>query len=213
MLFILALDSPILSRLILLAAFLSGAPSAEAVEENRSTLYSYTPAPSIPHQSGEQAPSHCRDCWDLKPDERQPLPQHQAPRYRRDHHERGPRPHKNPFAKKSRFHSKGFRSLPRHLLSIGNFERTLEPWQVRAIDGDTIRYGTDRIRIRGYNAPELSERGGRDAAVRLEQILQEGAITIIPHGHDVYGRILADLFVNGQNLAQVMQMERFARKK
>ena len=213
MLFILVLDYPILSRLILLAVFLSGAPFAEAVEENRSTLYTYTPAPSIPYQSGEQAPGHCRDCWGLKPDERQPLSQHQAPRYRRGHHERGLRPHKNPFAKKSRFHGKGFRSLPHHLLSIGSFERTLEPWQVRAVDGDTIRYSTDRIRIRGYNAPELSETGGRDAALRLEQLLQEGAITIIPHGHDVYGRILADLFVNGQNLAQVMRMEGFARKE
>jgi endonuclease YncB( thermonuclease family) len=31
----------------------------------------------------------------------------------------------------------------------------MEGWQVRPVDGDTIRYGTDRIRIRGYNAPEL----------------------------------------------------------
>jgi endonuclease YncB( thermonuclease family) len=88
----------------------------------------------------------------------------------------------------------------------------LEPWQVHAIDGDTIRYGTERIRIRGYNAPELSELGGPDAALRLEQLLQAGPITIVPHGHDVYGRTLADLFVNGRDLAEVMRMEGFARK-
>ena len=150
-------------------------------------------------------PFNFLDCWALEPDGRQPLPQHQAPRYRRGHHERGPRPHKNPFAKKSRFHNTGLRSLPRHLLSAGSFERTLEPWQVHTVDGDTIRYGTDRIRLRGYNAPELSEIGGRDAALRLEQLLQAGTITIVPHGHDVYGRTLADVFVNGQNVAEVMR--------
>jgi micrococcal nuclease len=204
--------SPSLGGLVLLAASLTGGPVAEAAEESRSTLYTYTPAPSTPMQSGEQGPLHCRDCWNLKPEERQALPQHETPRYRRGHHERGLRPHKNPFAKKSRFSSKGLRSLPRHLLSVGGFERTLEPWQVHAIDGDTIRYGTERIRIRGYNAPELSELGGPDAALRLEQLLQAGPITIVPHGHDVYGRTLADLFVNGRDLAEVMRMEGFARK-
>jgi endonuclease YncB( thermonuclease family) len=98
------------------------------------------------------------------------------------------------------------------MLSVGGFERTLEPWQVRTVDGDTIRYGTDRIRIRGYNAPELSEPGGQDAALRLEQLLQAGVITVVPHGHDVYGRTLADVFVNDHNVAEVMRMEGFARK-
>ncbi|MDP9132675.1 MAG: thermonuclease family protein [Nitrospirota bacterium] len=181
--------------------------TVSAAEESRSTLHTYTPA--APNAPG---PFHCHDCWGLKPVERQPLTQHQAPRYRRGQHERGPRPHRNPFAKKSRFHSAGLRSLPRHALSMGSFERTVESWQVRTVDGDTIRYGTDRIRIRGYNAPELSEPGGRDAALRLERLLQEGTINIVPHGHDVYGRTLADVFVNGRNVAEVMTGEGFGRR-
>lgn len=92
---------------------------------------------------------------------------------------------------------------------MGGFERTVEGWQVRTVDGDTFRYGTDRIRIRGYNAPELSEPGGREAAIRLEQLMQTGPINIVPHGHDVYGRTLADVFVNGQNVADVMMEEGF----
>ncbi|OYT24708.1 MAG: hypothetical protein CCU27_02745, partial [Nitrospira sp. UW-LDO-02] len=182
-------------------------PGVAAVEESRSTLHTYTPA-----ATNDPGPFHCNDCWGLKPEERQPLPQHQTPRYRRGQHERGPRPHKNPFAKKSRSHSRGLRSLPRHALSMGSFERTVEPWQVRTVDGDTIRYGTDRIRIRGYNAPELSEAGGREAALRLEQLMQEGTINIVPHGRDVYGRTLADVFVNGQNVAEVMTGEGFGRR-
>lgn len=200
--------SRILSRLTLL--LLVASPTAQAisaVEESRSTLHTYTPAAPI-----DPSPFHCNDCWALKPGGRTPLPQHQAPRYRRGQHERGPRPHKNPFAKKSRAHGSGIRSLPRHALSMGGFERTVEGWQVRTVDGDTIRYGTDRIRIRGYNAPELSEPGGWDAAFRLERLLQEGTINIVPHGHDVYGRTLADVFVNGQNVAEVMTMEGYGRR-
>lgn len=208
MLYRIAPGSDLVRQLTMLLIIASPtAPALSAVEESRSTLHTYTPA-----TANDASPFHCNNCWALKPGERQPLPQHQAPRYRRGHHERGPRPHKNPFAKQSRFHSNGLRSLPRHALSVGSFERTLEPWQVRTIDGDTIRYGTDRIRIRGYNAPELSEPGGRDAALRLEQLLQTGTINIIPHGHDVYGRTLADVFVDGQNVAEVMRGEGFGRR-
>ena len=201
-------DSRFLSRLALLLLVASPAtPALGAVEESRSTLHTYTPA-----IRNDPSPFHCADCWDLKPDQRPALPQHPSQRYRRGHHDRGLRPHKNPFAKKSHSFSRGLRSLPRHALSMGGFERTVEGWQVRTVDGDTIRYGTDRIRIRGYNAPELSEPGGREAALRLEQLMQAGTINIIPHGHDVYGRTLADVFVNGQNVADVMTMEGFGRR-
>ncbi len=200
--------SRLLSRFTLL--FLVASPTSQAVsvmEESRSTLHTYTPA-----IKNDPSPFHCEGCWDLKPDERSSLPQHQTQRHRRAQRGGGLRPHKNPFAKKSHMHSRGLRSLPRHALSMGGFERTVESWQVRTVDGDTIRYGTDRIRIRGYNAPELSEPGGRDAALRLEQLMQEGTINIVPHGHDVYGRTLADVFVNGQNVADVMTGEGFGRK-
>ena len=201
-------DSRLLSRLALLLLVASPTTLAlGAVEESRSTLRTYTPG-----ISNEPSPFHCTDCWDLKPDQRPSLPQHQSPRHRRGHHDRGLRPHKNPFAKKSHSFSRGLRSLPRHALSMGGFERTVESWQVRTVDGDTIRYGTDRIRIRGYNAPELSEPGGREAALRLEQLLRNATISIVPHGHDVYGRTLADVFVNGQNVADVMMMEGFGRR-
>lgn len=200
--------SRLLSRLTLLLLVASPTPPALSVmEESRSTLRTYTPA-----ATNDPGPFHCQNCWGLKQEDRQPLPQHQAPRYRRGHHERGLRPHKNPFAKKSHSFSRGLRSLPRHALSMGGFERNVEGWQVRTVDGDTIRYGTDRIRIRGYNAPELSEPGGREAAMRLEQLMQDGTINIIPHGHDVYGRTLADVFVNGQNVADVMTRAGFGRK-
>ncbi len=201
-------SSRLLSRLTLLLLVASPAAQAVgAVEESRSTLHTYTPAtPSDP------SPFHCNDCWALKPEERTPLPQHQAPRYRRGHHERGPRPHKNPFGKQFRASGNHFRLLPHHHLEQDRPGHSIERQLVRAIDGDTLRYGADRIRIRGYNAPERSEPGGLEATLRLQQLLHEGTINIVPHGHDVYGRTLADVFVNGQNVADVMTGEGFGRR-
>jgi endonuclease YncB( thermonuclease family) len=42
--------------------------------------------------------------------------------------------------------------------------------------------------------------------------LHEGTIKIVPHGRDVYGRTLADVFVNGQNVAEVMTTEGYGRR-
>ena len=71
--------------------------------------------------------------------------------------------------------------------------------------------GPERIRLRGIDTPELSEPGGQAARQRLEQLLQEGPVRIVPHGQDVYGRTVADVFVNGRNVADVMKREGFAK--
>ena len=41
----------------------------------------------------------------------------------------------------------------------------------------------------------------------------ESTISIVPHGHDVYGRTLADVFVNGQNVADVMTREGYGKER
>jgi endonuclease YncB( thermonuclease family) len=87
----------------------------------------------------------------------------------------------------------------------------LDSRQTQAIDGDTIRYGAERIRIRGLNAPELTEPGGQEALERLSQLLREGTIRIVPHGKDVYDRTVADVFVDGQNVAEILTSEGYAK--
>lgn len=82
---------------------------------------------------------------------------------------------------------------------------------IYTIDGDTFRLGSDRIRLRGIDTPELNEPGGQAARQRLEQLLQEGSIRIVPHGQDVYGRTVADVFVNGRNVAEVLKSEGFTK--
>lgn len=85
--------------------------------------------------------------------------------------------------------------------------RLLEGWQIRSIDGDTFAVGTERFRIRGINAPETTESGGFAATQRLDLLLHEGPVLVIPYGADAYGRTLAEVYVNNRNVSDVMKEE------
>jgi endonuclease YncB( thermonuclease family) len=89
--------------------------------------------------------------------------------------------------------------------------RMLRSQQVAAIDGDTIRYGAQRIRLQGIDTPELNEPGGQAAKERLEELLHGGPVQIVPHGMDVYGRTVADVFVNGQNVTEILIREGYSK--
>ncbi|MEQ1681088.1 MAG: thermonuclease family protein [Nitrospira sp.] len=89
--------------------------------------------------------------------------------------------------------------------------KVLSTLQVRVVDGDTIRVGGERIRLRGIDTPEMSELQGPAAKQRLEQLLRGGSIRIEPHGRDVYDRLLADVFVNEQNVAEILRNEGFSK--
>ena len=101
-----------------------------------------------------------------------------------------------------------------YLAGGGAFQRPrlLDGWQIRLIDGDTFAYEGQRIRIRGYNAPEVSEAGGFAATQRLDLLLREGPVTVIPEAKDVYGRTVAEVFVNQKNVSEVMTTEGYAKK-
>jgi endonuclease YncB( thermonuclease family) len=81
----------------------------------------------------------------------------------------------------------------------------LDSARIRIIDGDTFAYGATRIRIRGLNAPELSQPGGAEATRALAALLSDQAVTVIPKGEDVYRRMLADVFVGGKNVAEQLK--------
>jgi len=89
--------------------------------------------------------------------------------------------------------------------------RLLSDLQVRAVDGDTIRVGSQRIRLRGIDTPEMSELEGPAAKQRLEQLLRSGSVRIVPHGRDVYNRLVADVFINEQNVAEILRNEGFSK--
>ncbi len=71
--------------------------------------------------------------------------------------------------------------------------------------------GPDRIRLRGIDTPELNEPGGLAARQRLEELLKQGPLRIVPHGQDIYGRTVADIFVDGRNVAEILNAEGYAK--
>jgi endonuclease YncB( thermonuclease family) len=78
---------------------------------------------------------------------------------------------------------------------------------VRVWDGDTFYAGDETVRLRGVDAPELGRPGADAAARRLRELLNGGAITIVPRAEDVYGRTIADVYVGGRNVAAVLASE------
>jgi endonuclease YncB( thermonuclease family) len=57
----------------------------------------------------------------------------------------------------------------------------------------------------------LNEPGGQAAKLRLEELLHAGPVRIVPHGRDVYDRLVADVFVDGQNVAERLRIDGFAK--
>jgi endonuclease YncB( thermonuclease family) len=83
--------------------------------------------------------------------------------------------------------------------------------KIRVVDGDTIRIGRERVRIIGFDAPEMSQPRGPAAKARLDQLLRGGTVTMMRHGKDKYGRTLALVYVNGKNVAEIMRDEGFVK--
>lgn len=91
--------------------------------------------------------------------------------------------------------------------------RLLDSWGIRLIDGDTFAYGGQRIRIAGIDAPEVSEAGGFEAAQRLDLLLHEGQVTIVPKAIDKYGRTIADVYVDQRDVARILASEGYGKNR
>ncbi|MDF0674017.1 MAG: thermonuclease family protein [Nitrospira sp.] len=161
---------------------------------------------------GSTLNQQCDLCWYPSPDEER---SDRLPTYKQRRHPRPPdsRPQRYPKGryklapshKQTRLSS--LRARARHEM------RVLSTLQTRVIDGDTIRVGGERIRLRGIDTPEMSEFDGPAAKRRLEELLRDGQIRIVPHGRDVYNRLLADVFVNDQNVADTLILEGYEKRR
>jgi len=81
------------------------------------------------------------------------------------------------------------------------------PWpafalKCRALDGDTLQCGAERVRLYDVYAAEMNEAGGAQARRNLQQRLRGHEVTLHRHGHDRYGRTLADAYVGGHKIVQ-----------
>ncbi|MBH0207185.1 MAG: thermonuclease family protein [Nitrospira sp.] len=155
---------------------------------------------------GSTLNQHCDLCWYPSPnDERSD----RLPTYKQPRHKRPPdsRPQRYP---KGRY-KLGAGHKPIRLSALRSSSRPevklLSTLLVRVIDGDTIRVGNERIRLRGIDTPEMSEFDGVVAKQRLEEFLRGGSIRIVPHARDVYRRLIADVFVNGENVADLLRRD------
>ena len=182
--------------------------------EPTSSLHTYIPS-AHPGSDLSSLTPHCDGCRVLIPDKSKTRAGGKS--FHRPPRNQGSKYARLKNGKHLKFKPAGLRPrqpprLPnRSLTRLGLQARHFESWQVQAVDGDTIRYGTERIRLRGMNAPEMSEPGGLEAQQRLAEILSHGNISIIPRGQDVYGRMLADVFVGDRNVADIMKTEGLAK--
>ena len=155
---------------------------------------------------GSTIEPQCDLCWNPEPNEQRSdrLPtwkQRRPPRPLDSRPQRHPKGHYklSPDRKQSRLST--LRARAREEIRLRSTR------QASAIDGDTIRVGGERIRLRGIDTPELDEPEGLTAKQRLEALLRSGPMEIILHGRDVYDRLIADVFINDQNVAEILKSE------
>lgn len=88
------------------------------------------------------------------------------------------------------------------------------------IDGDTIRWNGEKVRLVGFNTPEISEprcateaTKGEQAKLRLRDLLNSGSVSFLAtedQDRDRYGRLLREVRVDGRNVAELMISEGLA---
>ncbi len=88
------------------------------------------------------------------------------------------------------------------------------------IDGDTIRFNGDKIRLVGLNTPETSEPAcpaeatmGERAKLRLLELLNSGELSFAAtadRDRDRYGRLLRQVSVDGRDIADTLISEDLA---
>lgn len=88
--------------------------------------------------------------------------------------------------------------------------RLIRVGPIKVRDGDTFYLGPLAVRLRGIDAPELDEPAGVRAAERLATLLAAGRVRIVPRTTDVYGRVVADVYVEGRSVAAILAGEGLA---
>ena len=71
-----------------------------------------------------------------------------------------------------------------------------------AIDGDTLVCNRQKVRLTNVYAAELNQPGGSVAKRRLHALVQGKDVLLRSYGHDRYGRILAEVYVDGRRIEQ-----------
>ena len=85
---------------------------------------------------------------------------------------------------------------------------------IRVVDGDTIRAEAKgkeiKIRLVEIDAPEMNQPFGAQSKNFLNRLLYEKDVTLISQGEDRYGRILGEIYANGESANALMIKSGFA---
>lgn len=71
-----------------------------------------------------------------------------------------------------------------------------------AVDGDTLVCNRQKVRLVNVDAAELTQAGGAAAKQRLQALVRNRIVTLKPQGQDRYGRLLAEVYVDGRRIEQ-----------
>lgn len=75
----------------------------------------------------------------------------------------------------------------------------------KVLDGDTIIINSKQvIRIKAIDSPELSQTYGKQSKKYLERIILRKKVRLVIEKLDKYGRTLADVYINGRSVAEIM---------
>ncbi len=97
----------------------------------------------------------------------------------------------------------------------------VDPRLLSVVDGDTVRLAGATIRLTGFDAPETYRAQcdaelvqGEAATARLRQLINRATAAELAYlsRHDVYGRDLVRLTLDGRNVADTMVGDGFARR-
>lgn len=85
---------------------------------------------------------------------------------------------------------------------------------VAVVDGDTIKVlnqgKTEKIRLAYIDAPEMGQPFGKNAKQALSDYIFDQAVNVKRYGKDRYGRTLAVIYLNQENINLKMVEEGFA---
>lgn len=90
---------------------------------------------------------------------------------------------------------------------------TVAARDIHVHDGDTFYVGGEAIRVHGIDTPELGQPKAGAAKWRLVELLRSGPVTIVPRVTDVYCRTVADVYVSGRDVAEVLRREGFEKPR
>ena len=83
-------------------------------------------------------------------------------------------------------------------------------WVSWVMDGDTVLLVRDgqhepvKLRIEGIDAPEICQLGGAEARDAMIRLALRKPVQVLDHGHDVYGRQIGRLSMDGVDLGAEM---------